>query len=75
MVAELYAPGPGQYHYEPPRESAPISSSAFMSATVRDNLNAAPGHGVPGPSYYKPSNPAHEPKKSFHLNAVERFMP
>ena len=68
-------PGPGQYHYEPPRESALISSSAFMSATVRDNLNAAPGAGVPGPAFYKPSNPLLEPKRSFHLNAVERFMP
>jgi len=64
-------PGPGAYHSEEMREVAPISSSAFMSGSLRETRPT--GIGVPGPAYYKPDGVV--PKKSYHLNNVQRWMP
>ena len=52
-------------------EQAPISSSAFMSGSAQTSNNArAP---IPGPAYYLPSEPSKQ--RSYHLNAVQRWMP
>ena len=64
-------PGPGQYHRKTRSESAPISSSVFMSGTTRQS--ATQGIGVPGPAYYKPEVP--QPRRSHHLNAQQRWVP
>jgi len=66
------APGPGAYHRESEREVAPISSSVFMSGSMRDGR--AGGVGVPGPAFYAPGDPSLQ-RKSFHLNSVQRWMP
>jgi len=64
-------PGPGAYYREAARETAPISSSAFMSGSSETQNNArAP---IPGPAYYLPSEPSKQ--RSYHLNAVQRWMP
>ena len=64
-------PGPGAYHREAERETASISSSAFMSGSAAHpdtNRDA-----IPGPAYYAPASvPEH---RSYHLNAVQRWMP
>jgi hypothetical protein len=64
-------PGPGAYYSEPERETAVISGSSFMSGTIRGRS----GHRdvVPGPAYYSPA-PSNN-KKSYHLNARQRWMP
>uniref|UniRef100_A0A7S4EU81 Uncharacterized protein n=1 Tax=Chrysotila carterae TaxID=13221 RepID=A0A7S4EU81_CHRCT len=64
-------PGPGAYHREEHHEKAPISSSAFMSNTSRTSLGG--NVGVPGPAFYKPNESTQ--RKSYHLNAVQRWMP
>lgn len=66
------APGPGAYHQERPRDTALISSAVFMSSTTRRG-EAGFGAPVPGPAYYSPS-PGLD-RKSYHLNAVQRWMP
>lgn len=71
-TAPSVMPGPGTYHREPVRETAPISSAAFMSGSVRVDKAAVP-KGVPGPAYYKPD--VYSGRKSFHLNSVQRWMP
>jgi len=69
--APSVTPGPGAYHRETTRETAPISSSAFMSGSAQTSNNArAP---IPGPAYYLPSEPSKQ--RSYHLNAVQRWMP
>ena len=64
-------PGPGAYYREPRVETAPISSSAFMSGSAQ-TFNYAKS-SVPGPAYYMPSDPTKQ--RSYHLNAVQRWMP
>lgn len=65
-------PGPGAYHNEAAREGALISSAVFMSSTARKGENGI-GVPVPGPAYYTPA-PGVD-RKSYHLNAVQRWMP
>ena len=64
-------PGPGAYYREPKVETAPISSSAFMSGSAQTFNYAKPS--VPGPAYYMPADPTKQ--RSYHLNAVQRWMP
>lgn len=64
-------PGPGAYYREPKLETAPISSSAFMSGSAQTFNYAKPS--VPGPAYYMPADPTKQ--RSYHLNAVQRWMP
>mmetsp|Transcript_30765 Transcript_30765/g.76806 ORF Transcript_30765/g.76806 Transcript_30765/m.76806 type:complete len:371 (+) Transcript_30765:54-1166(+) len=64
-------PGPGSYHQEQLRETALISSAVFMSSTARRGDER--GSPVPGPAYYSPLRT--EARKSYHLNAVHRWMP
>ena len=66
----LITPGPGAYLQDSPAEHAVISGSAFMSGTTRGG--GAGRDVVPGPAYY---SPAPDGKKSFHLNARQRWVP
>lgn len=67
---QLLTPGPGAYLQDQVAETAVISSSVFMSGTTR---GAKGGRSVvPGPAYY---SPAPDGKKSFHLNARQRWVP
>jgi len=68
----VVAPGPGAYHNEQSRDTALISSAVFMSSTTRRG-EAGFGAPVPGPAYYCPT--AGLDRKSYHLNAVQRWMP
>lgn len=65
----LATPGPGAYIHDPDPNHAVISGSVFMSGTLRDGKSR---DVVPGPAYY---SPAPDGRKSFHLNARERWMP
>ena len=65
-------PGPGSYHREVGRDTAPISSSVFMSGTQRDRTQQS-AMGQPGPAYYQPEDAKN--KRSYHLNVVQRWMP
>lgn len=67
---KIETPGPGAYLQEQPRETAVISSAVFMSNTTRGESRLDP---VPGPAYYSPSKVPH--RKTYHLNAVQRWMP
>jgi hypothetical protein len=69
-------PPPGPGHYDPsvknfpPDEKVLVSSSYFMSNVSR--MQAIDPEGMPpGPAYY---NADAVPKKSFHLNAVQRWL-
>ena len=63
-------PGPGSYIKDGERETAVISGSVFMSGTAR--TGKASRDVVPGPAYYAP---APQGRKSYHLNARQRWMP
>jgi len=65
-------PGPGAYHKDEQRDGAMISSAVFMSSTTRRG-EAGLGAPVPGPAYYTPA-PGLD-RKTYHLNAVQRWMP
>jgi len=70
-AVSLNTPGPGAYlAANTDRETAVLSSAVFMSGTARQ------GHAgrevVPGPAYYQP---APNGRKSYHLNARQRWMP
>lgn len=66
----MVTPGPGSYIRDGDPKTAVISGSVFMSGTAR---GANGGRDViPGPAYY---TPAPEQKKSFHLNARQRWVP
>mmetsp|Transcript_4497 Transcript_4497/g.11876 ORF Transcript_4497/g.11876 Transcript_4497/m.11876 type:complete len:376 (-) Transcript_4497:281-1408(-) len=68
--AHFQVPGPGSYVREDQRETAVISSAVFMSGT---NRSGAGGRDpVPGPAYYSPAPNA---RKTFHLNARQRWVP
>ncbi|KAG8461268.1 hypothetical protein KFE25_002457 [Diacronema lutheri] len=83
--AAVDIPGPGAYDvrsapdrqgkrtFAPAEEGAPISSSAFMSATRRERQSDGPR--APGPAYYKPSHRSTAEKRSFHFNALKRWTP
>lgn len=78
--APMPTPGPGAYHVMHSNETTPISSSAFMSETLRGGLDQVTKvtKGLPGPAYYTPADNAVQilgSKKSYHLNAVQRWMP
>uniref|UniRef100_A0A7S2IH04 Uncharacterized protein n=1 Tax=Haptolina brevifila TaxID=156173 RepID=A0A7S2IH04_9EUKA len=68
-VMKLDTPGPGAYLHEEERPRAVISDAVFMSGTSR---STGPREVVPGPAYY---SPAPNPRKSYHLNARQRWMP
>tara|TARA_B110001452_G_scaffold112295_1_gene93177 strand:- start:2725 stop:2892 length:168 start_codon:yes stop_codon:yes gene_type:complete len=53
------------------RETAPISSSSFMSGS--DAHPTKLRDAIPGPAYYAPEKL--ESKRSYHLNAVQRWVP
>ena len=65
----LQTPGPGAYLRDDERQTAVISSSVFMSGTSR---GAGAKEAIPGPAYYSPAPNA---KKSYHLNARQRWVP
>ena len=65
-------PGPGAYYKEEVADKAVISGSSFMSGTLRGG--GAHSTVVPGPAYYSPTG-AKDAKKSFHLNARQRWVP
>jgi len=71
-TAPSITPGPGAYHREEAHDGALISSAVFMSSTARKGESGllAP---VPGPAYYTPAGAVD--RKSYHLNAVQRWMP
>ena len=66
----LTTPGPGAYIQDAPRDKAVISGSVFMSGSTRGGEKG--GVPVPGPAYY---SPAPNSRKSYHLNARNRWMP
>jgi hypothetical protein len=69
--AKYSTPGPGAYaSTTEERETALISGSAFMSGTLRGGRSSR--DVVPGPAYY---SPAVDAKKSYHLNARQRWVP
>ena len=64
--------GPGAYIQDSEPKTAVISGSAFMSGTARGGRVAR--DMVPGPAYYSPAATSGG-KKSYHLNARQRWMP
>ena len=68
-AAQPLTPGPGAYYREEARETAILSGSVFMSGTSRWKSQQG---AVPGPAYY---SPAADARKSFHLNARQRWVP
>lgn len=66
-------PGPGHYHeniHDRQDEPVLVSSSFFMSNVARIR-GPDPELLPPGPAYYNPDNVS---KKSFHLNARQRWL-
>ena len=63
-------PGPGAYIHDEEKSTAVISGSVFMSGTARSGKGSR--DVVPGPAYY---SPAPHGRKSYHLNARQRWMP
>lgn len=70
-TAQFQVPGPGAYIQDRPPETAVISSAVFMSGTTR--TMGGLGAPVPGPAFYSPA--VKGARKSFHLNARQRWMP
>jgi len=66
----LVTPGPGAYLQDDEAKTAVLSSAVFMSGTAR--AKGGLHDVVPGPAYY---SPAPGGKKSYHLNARQRWMP
>ena len=67
---QYQVPGPGAYLQDKESEKAVISGSVFMSGTARQGKGGR--EVVPGPAYY---SPAQQGRKSYHLNARQRWMP
>ncbi len=70
-TAQFRTPGPGSYLKDASPETAVISSAVFMSGTNR--AISGLGAPVPGPAYYSPA--VKGARKSFHLNARQRWVP
>lgn len=67
-------PGPGAYIRDAEPATAIISGSVFMSGTRRDGRGGR--DAVPGPAYYSPAaGSTAGSRKSYHLNARQRWMP